>query len=89
VNSDTVIAMTSLKPKNLWIYDTLISTKNGLIVESNIGGNIIVPWRNKQTLLTFNEKPGLMHIFDLRTNKVLHSTSIFNEEITSVTMNAA
>ena len=41
LNYDTVIATASLKPKHVWIYDTLIGQRNGLVSESTVGGNII------------------------------------------------
>ena len=31
LNNDSVLAMTSLKPKHIWIYDTLVPQRNGLI----------------------------------------------------------
>lgn len=31
LNYDTVLAMTSVKPKQVWIYDTLMNLKNGLV----------------------------------------------------------
>lgn len=43
LNQDTVFAVTSHKPKHLWIYDILMGggSKGGLIHEANIGGTVI------------------------------------------------
>lgn len=41
LNYDSIVALTSLKPKHIWLYDTLISQKGGLVMESQVGGNII------------------------------------------------
>lgn len=58
LNYDSVLAMTSLKPKHVWIYDTLVGSRNGLVMESNNGGNIIQPLRKYNQAMIFNEKPG-------------------------------
>ena len=47
LNYDTVLALTSLKPKHIWVFDTLIYQRNGLVMESPVGGNIIQPYRSK------------------------------------------
>jgi hypothetical protein len=47
LNSDSIVAMSSLKPKHTWIFDTLVPQKNGLVMENTIGGNIILPYRDK------------------------------------------
>ncbi len=47
LNGDSVVALTSLKPKHIWIYDTLISQRGGLVMESSVGGNIIQPSRSR------------------------------------------
>lgn len=42
LNNETVLATTSLKPKHIWIYDTLVSSRSGLVMENSaLGGNII------------------------------------------------
>ncbi len=42
LNQDTVLAMASLKPKKLWILDTLVPQKNGVVIENSMGGNLIL-----------------------------------------------
>lgn len=58
LNYDSVLAMASLKPRHVWIYDTLIGQRNGLVMESQTGGNIIQTFRRRNQLMVFNEKPG-------------------------------
>ena len=41
IDTDTVYAATAQKPKHLWIYDILLSSRGGLVMESQAGGNII------------------------------------------------
>lgn len=70
LSSDTVFAVSAIKPKHLWVYDTLLSSRGGLILESQIGGSIIKSFRSKSQLLLFNsDKPGTMSLFDLKMNR--------------------
>ncbi|CDW90006.1 wd-40 repeat-containing protein [Stylonychia lemnae] len=84
LNQDTVIAMASLKPKHVWVHDTLIGQRAGLVMESQIGGNIIQPIKKRSHLLLLNEKPGQMNILDLKMNKVVQSINLHNDEATSI-----
>lgn len=34
ISADTVYALTAQKPKRLWIYDTLLSSRGGLVLEA-------------------------------------------------------
>ena len=56
-------------------------------MESGASGNILQTYRSKQQLMLFNEKPGQMNILDLKMNKIVYSTQLHNDEITSVTLN--
>jgi hypothetical protein len=58
LNHDSIIAMTSLKPKHLWIVDTLVSSRDGVVMESPLGGNLILPNKSRKQIYLFNEKPG-------------------------------
>ena len=87
LNYDSVLAMASLKPKHVWIYDILVGQRSGLVMESSIGGNIIQPLRKRNQLMVFNERPGQMNVIDLKMNKVVSSINLHNDEVTSVAMN--
>ena len=41
LNNDTVLAMSSLKPKHIWVFDTLIPQRGGLVQEYTVGGNVM------------------------------------------------
>jgi len=45
--SDTVFAVTSQKPKHLWIYDSLLSSRGGLVLDTQVGGSILLPFKSK------------------------------------------
>eukprot|EP00347_Sterkiella_histriomuscorum_P004436 403360465 len=87
LNYDSVLSMTSLKPRHLWIYDTLVASRHGLVMESNNGGNIMQALRKRNQIMMFNEKPGQMNILDLKMNKLVASIQLHSDEVTSVTMN--
>lgn len=88
---DTVFAVTAQKPKHLWIYDTLLQSKGGLVLDSPLGGNLMQPLRSKNQILLFNgEKPGSLTILDLKMNRQLGTTlNLHSEEVTSVDINEA
>jgi hypothetical protein len=70
LSSDTVYAVTSQKPKHLWIYDVLLSSKGGLVMEFPLGGSLIQPLRSKNQILLFNgDKSGTLSILDIRMNR--------------------
>jgi len=48
LNNDSILALTSLKPKHLWIVDTLVGGKSGVVMESPIGGNLLLPNKTKK-----------------------------------------
>ena len=58
LNNDSIIALTSIKPKHFWIMDTLINGRGGVVMESAVGGNMLLTNKSKKQVYIFNEKPG-------------------------------
>lgn len=72
----------------MWIYDTLMSSRGGLALESTVGGSIVQSFKSKNQLLIFNgDKAGQMALYDLKMNKQILTSNIHTEEVTSVAMN--
>jgi hypothetical protein len=70
LSADTVYAVTAQKPKHLWVYDALLNSRGGLVMESQLGGSILRPLRSRSQILLFNsDKPGTLSILDLKMNR--------------------
>lgn len=72
LNHDTVFAAVCAKPKHLWVYDTLFSSRGGLILEAPVGGSVIQSFKGRSQIVLFNgEKAGSLTLYDLKMNKVI------------------
>jgi len=70
LNQGTVLCMTALKPKpRLVICDTLMSPKKCVVMEQEVGGNIILSIKENKQIILFNSKEGGMNLFDMRAGK--------------------
>lgn len=65
-----------------------MSSRGGLALESTVGGSIVQSFKSKNQLLIFNgDKAGQMALYDLKMNKLILTSNIHTEEVTSVAMN--
>jgi len=87
LNGDTVFCMSSLKPKKLWIYDSLLRPRRSLVQEVAVGGNVMHPRQVANEIFTFNEKPGQMNAIDLRMGRIVNTYQLHSEELTAVCLN--
>jgi WD40 repeat protein len=70
LNQGTVLCMSSLKPKpRLIICDTLMSPKKCVVMEQEVGGNVILSIKENKQIVLFNSREEGMSLFDMRAGK--------------------
>ncbi len=87
MNDESLVAFCSVKPKRLWLFDTLVGPGSAVLSEQGYGGNLLLCNQPNKMLLTFNDKAGLVNVFDLRKGKTMVTHSLGSDEITAVCFN--
>jgi WD40 repeat protein len=90
VDDETIVAGITLKNKYMWLNDLLMPASSNQVMENNqVSGNILLVNRSKNSIYSFNHKPGLMTESDIRMNlKTVKSLQISSDEVTSACLDS-